>query len=156
MTLHNGRLNYGRATACAGQRSNLRGDWSTALFIWNAPPNSDTTVGDVTFRVTTATGSHAGFRQNGVTLSPNPDLPLPGAGAPAAPGGSGSTSSGTTSGTTTPPSSANFYPPPHAASPYAAGVGGVSGYDVGINVKFVVHGWLMVRFRMARLKVVGR
>jgi hypothetical protein len=129
---HNdGKLNYGHATACEGRRSNLRGDWSTALFIWTAPADAP---GNVKFRVTTATGSHAGFRQNEVTFAPNPDLPLP---APAGSAGS--------SATTTPPPAAaatsNYYPPPHAAaaSPYIVGAGAGD----AINVKFVIHGWLM-------------
>lgn len=122
---HNdGKLNYGRATMCDGKRSNLKGDWSTAMFVWTAPTLA-VENGGVKFRITTARGSHAGFRQNDVTLSPNADLPLPGAAA-AAP-------------------SANYYPPPHGASlNTSTGVGGVVGGEgEPINVKFVIHGWLM-------------
>lgn len=124
---HNdGRLNYGRATSCEGRRSNLRGDWATALFIWTAPPlNASGAPMQVTFRITTAASSRSPFRQNRATFSSNPFLPLPGAaasppppvGAPASP-------------------VSNYYPPPHAAS---VAVGG----GRPINAKFKAHGWLM-------------
>ena len=52
---HNdGKLNYGAAVMCGGLRSNLRGDWNVAYFIWSAPPSTDPPSAAVTFRITTA------------------------------------------------------------------------------------------------------
>jgi|AntAceMinimDraft_1070359.scaffolds.fasta_scaffold06673_3 hypothetical protein len=80
-----------------------------------------------------AAGSHGGFRQNEVTLVPNPDLPPPVSAAAAA--------AAAASSATAPPAAAttNSYPPPSA---YVGDLGGkVHGRP--INVKFVIHGWVM-------------
>lgn len=103
-----------------------RGDWRAALFVWDAP--SADAAGPVAFRVTTAAGSHGGFRQNQATFAPNPDLPPPGAAAPP-------TNASAAGGV-----AANHYPPPAAQPPYGGGGGGGGS---PVNVKFVIHGWLM-------------
>jgi hypothetical protein len=68
----------GVGARCSGARYDLRGDWSIALFVWNAPAVA--ADGDaVEFKVTTAAHHDGGFRTNAVTLVANDALSVGGA-----------------------------------------------------------------------------